>query len=458
MSPSGPRQEPARTVQCEACGAQIPVRQLAAAVTCPHCRHDQRLDPALLQSLSGYQRGVQDNLDHARGELERAARSEAQHAAIKTPAIQYVLGFGFVAGLSLITILTGVALMKSGIVDERTAGPLVSFAAVLSGGVGAALYGLSTLVLGRLRKPKTIGLQTARVACASCGAPNHLTPGKPVDKCAYCGAAVLPNRRAMDQGTAAARDAARGATLERMRRERDVVAGYQAYALQGHTIALMAGGPLTLLTGASAVSYTIDALTGDEPFDPAILGLWGMFLTAFVFVFGVVAYTFYRRQSMRSAVRKLAAALHGRELGELKDTVWWLNSYWAGPYPNNNLVRSDPYGSISAVVDGFRALVEYAPTQGRYLKPRLHVLVAAWFPGVSDGSGRAVAVSAEARRAHQQLIDQGFAVEQNPGGLLLRGGEPVLRAVRKNPARLEELAVTLQQAATLARGLGGEPV
>jgi len=55
------------------------------------------------------------------------------------------------------------------------------------------------------------------------------------------------------------------------------------------------------------------------------------------------------------------------------------------------------------------------------------------------------------------LVNQGFEVAQNTGGLFLRANQATLKAFRKHPGRLAQLGPTLTQAVLVTRGLGGEP-
>jgi len=456
--PSAKQAHAAHAVRCDGCGAAIPIQGLTSTASCPHCSHTQQLDPKLVRSLAGYQHAVQNEVALASAELHRAARSEAQHAAIKTPAIQYLLGFGLMMGLPLVFIISGVIVMKLGVVDERTGGPILGIGAVLAGGVGAVLYGLSSFLLAKSRARRAVALPSATITCPSCGAANPIAPGAAVGRCEFCGAALMPSETAVKFVADAARSAARTAVLERMRQERELVAGYHAYSIQGNTILIMAGAPMTLVLGITAVGFTYEMATGAEPFNPSIIVVWALFFALAIGMTAGTAYVLYKRNVFHKALASLIAAYAGRDLGNLGGTVWWLNKYWAGPYPNDKLAASAPYGSVALVVGGFHCLVEFAPSTERHCRPRLHILVAAWLPGLSDGMGRPPPADEQLRRAHQALFSQGFEGEQNAGGLFLWADRATLKAFRKDPERLAQLGPTLTQAVLVTRGLGGEPV
>ena len=227
---------------------------------------------------------------------------------------------------------------------------------------------------------------------------------------------------------------------------------------RGQTIALIAGGPLVLLSGGFAFVGTVQMILGIEPFDTAILGLWAMFFVVSCVLLAALGWGWHRRRTVRTAIDSLASSLQGYRLDGVKDTAWWLNTYWAGSYPNETLVKSDYHGAVSAVVDGYRTLVEFSPEADRYHRARLHVLVAAWLPLVTDGTGRPPAASAQASAAHRALVETGFSVEQNAGGLMLRATPAALETLCKKPSRVAEMGRVVQAAVLMARGVGAEPV
>jgi guanyl-specific ribonuclease Sa len=112
------------------------------------------------------------------------------------------------------------------------------------------------------------------------------------------------------------------------------------------------------------------------------------------------------------------------------------------------------FGAVSAVVDGYAVQVLRATSSS--MPTRIMVLVAAWLPGISDGSGQ---VQAAPLPAEQQALHQaGFRLAHSPAGIYLTASDEVADQMARDPQRMMELPTILTHAARITRAMGGVPV
>jgi hypothetical protein len=411
----------------------------------------------MVGNLGHYQQAVSAEYQQAQHELGQAAQWRGQERGLDNKGLHYLVGFGLMLGLPIVVVIAGVVALESGLLSQRQA-PFISFAAIGAAMIGVVIYGIWYTIRTRSTEQPGGAAGVATVACPNCGAPHALPHGQALDRCGYCAAALIPSTAVINAGLDAARLVARRARLERWRSERSLSASYQAYGVSGGFILMIAMGPLTLCMGAVGFISSWEMVTGEADFDPLIFVLWGMFFGSIGFAVLTMKWLSRRKKTLRQACDTLALQFHGRPIASLQEMVSWLNAYWAAPYPASLLSQGGHYGGAMLMVDGYAVLVEFAGTSDRYRDPRLLILVAAWFPGLSDGTGPAPHPTPAAQAGHARLASDGYKAEQDPGGVFVRANEGMVNLVRKDTSALAHLAPTLSQAVHLARSLGGVPV
>jgi hypothetical protein len=442
--------DPIRSLQCERCGGAFEAR-LAPSLTCPFCRHRQSAQ-ALQAELQGYQQAVDARVAAATVEVQHIAGWNRWHrrSVQKSTWVALLL----VAGVPIVLAIVAIVLHQAGVLHPD-AHPQVSF-----GIMGASYVGLIGYLIwwaaGR-KKGAQVEMSDTQVACPSCGAPGTLTPGQVVAACAYCKAALVPSQTVMQRGLDAARQAHRAARIERFRTERRGMADMMKMSAHGLGYTLVVFGPMALMLLLAAIAFSVEMLSGEEPFDPAIFGLWGM---AAALVGGLAVYVIHHRSKKRAwhqAMGDLALQFRGTLITEIIGWVEWLNRYWPSEVPVSEIYKSS-YGCAAALdAYGHPTLVLVDPTSMQNRVRRLELFVAAWIPGLSDGSGTAPEPTAHGGAARQWLREQGFAVSLCEAGLRLRADDATIQTLHRNPAAAHELAPVITAATTFAHAIGAEP-
>lgn len=446
----------ARTVRCAQCGALVPVALHAAEVTCTHCGHRQALDAQMLGGLQQYQRQYGQDVQSAQEHYAQAASMQAQQEQLRSPAKQYVLGFGLLMGLPTVAVVVGVALLRMGYLrNDQT--PFISFAAMGAAMVGMVVY-FVVWSIGLRTKTRTTAISGSTVACPSCGAAHAFLYGQALDRCRYCGASLLATQTVMQAGLDAARAARRHAELERWRKERSLIASYQGMGVSGTTVLFMAIGPMVVMVGISCVAFSWQMAIGEEPYSPAIFLLWAMLLGAIAVLGGATWWNRTRKHRLREASEALASQLGGQPLGSLQQMVQWLNHYWAGPYDAHHLSGVGLYGAACGTMQGYAVLGELFGSSDRYRRARVHLLIAAWIPGLSDGQGQPPLGGPAVEAERQALAQAGFDVELNQGGLLLVAEPTTVKRIVKNLPSFGQLAPALMHGVRMAQAMGATPV
>lgn len=439
MQPSHP--EDARSIQCPRCHGHFSLEKLVASVHCPYCGLPQRLDEhAEVRAARDYERAVQ-------GDLAQANQAHGHAAAWER---WYGRGSGY-GGLMLVYLLC-LPLMGVG---SMFLGPVLGPA--IGGGV---IVGYSIWYYTRAgRRGVQVSAGAAEVACPRCGAPNALALGRGVDTCAYCQAALMPSPAVMAQGLDAGRLARRSAVMERHRQQRSAYARmhrYQGWSQLLPYVWLILAVPAS---GCIMIYMAARMLIRGEPFDPAVAAMGG---GALAVMGGALLWWLGRRRRARlwqQAMADLAAQLHGRVLPRASGPLEWLNAYWAGEHMPGYLRWSGMAVAVALDGAGYRTLVDVDPVRSNEQRTgRVLVLLAAWMPGISDGTQGAPALPERARQAMDWLQRAGFSCSLGEAGIMLAAGEALQKQLRRNPAAAHGLAPVIVGAAELAVALGAVPV
>ncbi len=439
----------ARTIECARCNAAFSVEAVAAEVLCPFCGHTQPV--AEHAELAAYQADIGRRVAAANQQHELAAAIEAWNASRSSdPRRNLAMVYGLMLGAPFALAMLLIGLDAVGLLP-RTRGPGIALALGATSFLGLGAYFVWYFTGRARRTARTAELAPVRVACPTCGAPGALTPGDDVDTCGYCNAALIPSRTVIRQGLDAARVAHRQAAIARRRAQRISVA--RATNLGGWNVfmpVVMFGSVIAML-GASAVGFSIQMLTGDEPYSPAIFLLWAMTLAVAGGVAQYVSRRRARKRALAAALADIARQLGGTAFATANERVQWLNAFWAGDYEQQHLIQTYVAGSAGVDVGGYRALVDVDLHDSRP-PPRLHLLLAAWIPEYSEGK------QPTKRLKDPGLKDLGFLVYRTQGGLEARAQPPLLDACRKDPGAVHVVVTALSQLAALAQRHGFDSV
>jgi len=455
----GPGRPPstAGTVVCEGCGGAVALGSLDETVTCPWCGRAQRVDPEVLARLSRY-------LEEVRGRIARAEEEKAQSALYDRYYGKGGKAFAWKPQLAAVALFIGVplsiafgfvGLVKSGALPESAMRvmPIPMTGAIV---LMYVLY-FAWYFSGR-RKGGRVAVAAQAVVCPRCGAAGSLAAGSASGTCAFCGAALVPTGTVMRQGVEDARRAWRAARMERFRKEREAMRTMAGWSAGSWTPYLIIGS-FGFMTGAGSVIFSILMLTGREKRSPAIFVMWGITLALAAIAAGIALVRRARRERWAGALGALAASLRGETSPGLEGLVGWLNAYWAGPYPPASLLPGLYGASLRFVCRGFPACLYVDPVgvSDQY-KPKIHLFLAAWVPGLSDGEGGEARLEGAAGDAARALRDAGFEVEVQEAGIRTAAPEGTVGAVRRDPHRGAPALVPVFDAmARLAAALGASP-
>jgi hypothetical protein len=432
----------ARNLRCSSCNAAFAVERISATVHCPYCGHGQTF--ADYGELLAYEQAVQRRADKASEQAMIAASLEAWTSSSRSdPKRRLAVAYGFMIGLPILLALVLVAVDKIGLLPKTSGpGPALAIGAVSYLGLAGFLVWSFT---GRIRSQKRqSGLRDIHVACPTCGAPGALTPGEAADNCAFCGAALIPSRAAMNQGVDAARLAAQQASLNRRRASREASAKAQNMGAFAYIMPILIVGSMLLMIGGSAVGFSVQMLTGSEPYHPAIFLLWALTLAI---LGGSAVYCLryrLRRDALRNGLEDIAKQLSGKVLFDADARLEWLNRYWIGEYERTGLGQSYVAAGAAISIADYNALIDIDLRTGQPA-PRVELLLAAWVPRVSDGqepSGRA---------RDETLKHMGFHVRRTAGGLHAVASKEFIDACRARPESVHVLVPALSTLVALAK-------
>lgn len=448
----------ARSVLCQSCGGAIPLSAITPAVTCPYCQHVQALDADVLRELTDYQAQTEAHFQNARHELEQAQAWQSMTGRPGTSAAKNtIVGIALMMGVPIIVSMGGAFLFSAGLLPQAYM-PFLSLAAI--GAFMVSFIAYMIWYYGGKRSQASISVDApSNVTCPNCGAMSTFQVGQVVETCTHCGGALLASATVVGAGVAAAHQVARAAQMQRFRTERSGMATYSGYSMSS-SVPYFILGSFGLVIVVPTIMFSVGMLRGSEPYDPAIFLMWGLSCCLVGTLVGIVLYRRRQRRRFETALRNLAHQLSGQVGWGVNPVVEWLNAFWAGPYVSHQLMVGRLACAVAASPSQYPLLIFIDPIgMSEHYPPKIELLLAAWIPGLSDGTGRPLAHTAETRRLRQWLGESGFSVEYNQAGLYLRGDEMVAKAIRKMPAenaaKLPEIASRLVR---LAVGLGASPV
>ena len=272
--------------------------------------------------------------------------------------------------------------------------------------------------------------------------------------CEHCHAPLVPSRTVAELGIDAVREQVRAKRLERVRIERNATVAVQRYAVRNPLWYVAGSWGAMLCLGAVGTTVSVLAeptVNGVE----GLLALWSAVLVFAAVVFAVVGVRRSRARRWRDALDRLAGQFHGARIEGLQDTVAWLNEWWAASWEDSELRVSGTVYGAALFAYGYPALVTVDPTApGRYGNAYATVALAAWVPGVSDGSASAPPWTAEAESIRVWLNGAGFALHCAAGALAVRASAGVVRALQSRPEFALGLSSIISQLARLARAIG----
>lgn len=437
-------------IRCSGCGANFGFVPHPGYTRCPYCALDQPVPHELLANLQRYAQAVGGELARANQAYQRAAGFQqwAEESDRAIPRLKVVIpvtgAFMLLVGLAVpIAEGLGVSRQDAGVV----ATPLLILPVFFLVGYIVWLYSGSGPSARRARASQVL------VACPNCGARGELIAGQPAQQCGYCGTALVASAPLMERGIDAAELAYRRARLEEFRQERLGIAGLARYDMSAY-VPYFAIIPLLLMCGGYAITFTVEILAGKAEYDPAIVGLWGMFLVVLIALVGTWSYRRVRRTAYHRARSDLGQQFPLKPIEDVQGLVDWLNQNWPAPYPTSNLTRDLHFVAASLEVFGYPALLNARLTSPKHGGPRLHLLLAASRPrSATPGSDTARAVAAALARCSEL----GFSVASSDAGLLASASAETAHAVRKNPSALHSVAVAFTDLAKAAYAAGSVP-
>lgn len=452
------RHRSARSLECQQCGSAFEIDRVVPEVTCPSCGHRQRVDPAVLQELRAYRQQVDHRRARITSEQERRDQWEAQFGRMRRGSPLLMLVF-----FGAITVLPMMAGMGAWLLSFVAGARLERFVPLLG---PIMMVGVMVLVVGyvlwtysgkRREERGEISLKGAALSCPSCGAINKLEAGDDTETCDWCGSALIPSTEAIADRIDHSREAERRARLDRYRAERAGIAKASGYNM-GPYVHLLVFGSMGVMISGIALVVTAQMVTGALRFHPGVLVLWLLGIAFFAVMFGITLYKWHNRSRWTRAANTLARQLRGEAGRGIEGVVSWLDAFWAGSYAKR-YIHCGPYSVwVQGRLDGFPVFVNLDPRgTGRYHHPKIHLLLAAWVPGVSDGGNQPTATGPHIDGQRHDLKKDGKP-KVREAGLVLELRPEWLDRLQKQPERVVELAPLLSRLAHLARDLRADPV
>lgn len=450
-----PQPQTAASVRCERCGAHYELTDLSAVVPCPFCGHHQSVSERHLEELGEYQAQV------------RAQEMLAdEHAVYQQSWARWYGDDGKqqrASTLVFILVLLGCALLAAGGGSTLAALEIVRWdilpSIITIGGFLPAMvlyFGWAVWQSTRAGSGGAAEAGPMLVACPTCGAPGHLTPGDELDHCQHCRAPLVPTRAIMAQGLDAARAARRSAAMQRYRTERSAMANIYGRSA-GDKVPYFVLGPFSLMLTVPTVMLTQETLLGETQTRPAGVALLWLFVLAMWGAMGsIFLYRKARIDRTADALEHLACQFHGARLTGVRATADWLNRFWAGPFPITDFYVGFSYGAAALSSNGFHCLLDYNPKKASHMRRRAALYVAAWVPGISEG-GQSNLPPGGRKRLKRFAAESGWQVKLEEAGLVAEASQDTMGRLR-NPQSLHEVAPLLPRLTQLAADLGCQPV
>ena len=452
----------ARSIQCAHCGAAIELAVPVHNVECPYCRQRQSIAPWLVAQLESYQRAVASGRQAASADAESAASWARWWGGSSQPASAWawakLLAFVYFGVPAVIGAVVGLVVLLAP--DRETRQALIP---VAEGGTlvaGVVLYVVWYLRKHRPHTARMAEVPRTQIVCPSCGALQDFVAGNVSQPCAHCHAPLVPSRTVAELGIDQVRAQARMARLAKVRAERTAYMAMYRWAVNDLLWVLTV--PWIVLLGGTSIAMTVSWFTDPNassttPF-AGLLFLWALTLALVGIVAAVVMWRRHRLARWRDAIGRLAGQFHGRAMEGAVATVAWLNAFWAAAWDPAELRPSRTHYGAAMVTDGYATLLVTDTTTPRGAEAFVVLALAAWVPGLSDGTMSAVSESDEARSIATWLGRSGFVVERSEGGIIAHGDGSVRSALHRHPEFVMGLAPIIAQLARFAKAVGAVPI
>ncbi len=386
-----PHASDAPQLACHQCGGSFGLVELRAEVTCPFCRHRQALPDHELARLRDYRATVDAEL--------RRMSEHGSHVAAADRFIESYSTRGGAAGMVLFLVGTPALAVAGFATLQRFAPTSPHVAGAYFAAVGLMAFFVARWIFGaKPRDSEQVAVGPVAVACPECAAPATMTAGSAADVCGFCGGQLIATAVAAERGVREATLAARRTSLQKLRKEREVMLHvnrpgtfFKIYAfscifvmLGGFVFVGAREGPTEGLV-AAAVSGTLMAI-----------------------VAGITIRGAMRERARKRAYRDVAQQLRGTTSFGVPALIAWLDRYWPAAYPVQHLYKN---AHLIEANTGF-------PTMIALYDERIDVFLAA------DTTATAGSQQANQERAWLQQL--GFTVRTTEGGAWLEAS-PELR-------------------------------
>jgi hypothetical protein len=428
----------------------------AREVACPFCARSIVVPPEVLSRLASYRVEAGAVLAQAEGQRRIAAQWRSWTSSASS-ATHFIVPTVLLVVAPIVLLACGVAAIQVGLVPHALEDflPIVFFAPFL---VGLVVY-IAWYVKHLGTAAATRGTGAGSMACPSCGAPNELTPERPVGACRYCHAPLLPSPTILRDLLAEAEIAARRARMERYRAERSGMAYYQSTSAASWAAYI---APLSLLVplAIGTVYFSVGMIAGSEKYEPTIFLGWALTLGGAALLAWFHTWRRDRRARLQRAVETVIRGFGGARLPDHRAAIGWLNTYWAGPLLLEDLYAGASFEVAAGRVGDYPVLIWVDPVPlATDFEAKILLLVAAAIPGAERGrEGGSLALATRSLEARRALEETGLVVEANEGGLLARAPAGLVRRIRWSPEDALRLAPALAAMVRLAMQLGAPPV
>jgi predicted RNA-binding Zn-ribbon protein involved in translation (DUF1610 family) len=444
-------------ITCQSCGSSIPVRALQPVVSCPFCGKEQVVDREMLRRLQDYQDRVKARLDKAQADKRQAETMDWWYGKMRSGSarstwIVILLFMAVPIGLSFLSM----AVIQTGILPKEAMRfmPVFMTGAIILGIIGYYVWFYS----GKRKGTKAVSLSETRMICPDCGARNVLAPGQVLERCAWCGAMLVPSAQAIQRSLEEVERAARAAEMERYRKEREGIAKVMSYSMGG-SVVYFTLGPFILMLGVPGAIFTYQMAIGKEPYNPAIFLIWAAFFGVLGALVLIVTLRRSKRRRWSESLGEFARTFGGQVAGGTGGVVGWLNAYWAGPYDLVNIMTGRYGGGVTFSCQGYPAMLFVDPVAASdQHRAKVHLFLAAWVPGVSDAAGGQAQLTPAASSLIGQLESSGFHVIVQQAGILAEADEHGVKRLRKNPEETASLVPLAGQLVRIASSIQARPV
>lgn len=444
-----------RSILCNNCRSPIPVEVVSGTIHCPFCGSAQTLAPEIAEGLQHHERSVDQKMAaadehylHANAWQQWSRMDEGQG-----PGPRLLKFYLLVIGLPLVISMVAIFLHNQQLI--KIEGPELSF-----GLMGVSMISVVLLIIktsGAKRGTMRAQVGPTKVACPNCGARGALTEGQSVDSCQFCKAALVPTNTIMSMQLDAVKVELRRAAMARYREERLGMAKLMGFSAAGW-VPYLAFGPVLAGWGLAMLFGSIEMVRGTEPFEPLILLGWAFYAACIGGFLIFRAWRASKKEAWHRAISDLTRQFHGQVYPKVLDWVRWLNTFWPASYKSTWVAQGRMACSVGLNVGGFATLVIADPTgHDQHRAAKIHILVAAWIPGVSEGTKKRASLNPQAKQAKQALLDAGFHVHISAAGVMAEASQQTIKWLRKHPTAAHVLASTATLVSEVAVGAGGTP-